>query len=178
MRLAKRPSAQFVNSLYKNNPHASEIATALLEVKEGYQPNEPPSCHAQQDKPSIFFPQSTQCKKTKKLSQQATYKDKCCLNESPYVAAPVTEQGDIIVRTPPYAQLPSDAPTRTRFFFGSRVTVSQETHLVEVLAPMSLLYKVSTCKSSTIKGLLYAARAVPSKDYSMHLTLKNTKKGC
>ncbi len=63
-------------------------------------------------------------------------------------------------------------------FFGSRVTVSQETSLVEVLAPMSLLYKVATCKNSTIKGLLYAARAVPSKDYFMHLTLKNTKKGC
>jgi hypothetical protein len=38
-------------------------------------------------------------------------------------------------------------------------------------------YKVATCESSIIKGLLYAAKAVPSKDYFTHLTLKNTKKG-
>jgi hypothetical protein len=38
-------------------------------------------------------------------------------------------------------------------------------------------YKEATCKSSTIKGLLYAARAVPSKDYFTHLTLKNARKG-
>ncbi len=47
-------------SLYKNNPQALEIATALLHVKEGYQPNEPPSCHNQQDSPLIFFPQFAQ----------------------------------------------------------------------------------------------------------------------
>ncbi len=38
-------------------------------------------------------------------------------------------------------------------------------------------YKEATCKSSTIKGLLYAAKAVPSKDYFTHLTLKNARKG-
>jgi hypothetical protein len=38
-------------------------------------------------------------------------------------------------------------------------------------------YKEATCKSSTIKQLLYAAKAVPSKDYFMHLTLKNSRKG-
>ncbi len=41
---------------------------------------------------------------------------KCCLYKTPYVAAPVREQGDVIGRTLPYAQLPSDAPTRTRIF--------------------------------------------------------------
>ncbi len=39
-------------------------------------------------------------------------------------------------------------------------------------------YKEATCKSSTVKGLLYAAKAVPSKDHFMHLTLKNARKGC
>ncbi len=39
-------------------------------------------------------------------------------------------------------------------------------------------YEEATCKSSTIKGLLYTAKAVPSKDYFMHLTLKNARKGC
>jgi hypothetical protein len=32
--------------------------------------------------------------------------------------------------------------------------------------------KEATCKSSTVKGLLYTAKAVPSKDYFTHLTLK------
>jgi hypothetical protein len=39
-------------------------------------------------------------------------------------------------------------------------------------------YEEATCKSSTVKELLYAAKAVPSKDYFTHLTLKNTRKGC
>jgi hypothetical protein len=48
---------------------------------------------------------------------------KCCLYEMPYyVAAPVRETGDIIARTPLYARLPTYAPTKTRFFFGSWVT--------------------------------------------------------
>jgi hypothetical protein len=38
-------------------------------------------------------------------------------------------------------------------------------------------YKEATCKSSTVKGLLYAANVVPSKDYFTHLTLKNARKG-
>jgi hypothetical protein len=42
---------------------------------------------------------------------------------------------------------------------------------------MSHFYKEATCKSSTVKGLLYTAKAVPSKDYFMHLTLKNARKG-
>ncbi len=45
----------------------------------------------------------------------------CCLYKTPYVAAPVRETGDVITRTPLYARLPSDAPTRTRIFFGSQV---------------------------------------------------------
>ncbi len=39
-------------------------------------------------------------------------------------------------------------------------------------------YKEATCKSSTVKGLLYAAKAVPSKDYFTHLTLKNARREC
>ena len=53
--------------------------------------------------------------------QRETQRPKCCLYKTPYVAAPVRETGDIIARTPLYTQLPSDAPTRTRFIFGSRV---------------------------------------------------------
>jgi hypothetical protein len=42
---------------------------------------------------------------------------------------------------------------------------------------MSLFYKKTKCKSSTIKGLLYAAKAVPLKDYFTHMTLKKREKG-
>ncbi len=53
--------------------------------------------------------------------RRETQRPKCCLYETPYVAAPIREIGDVIARTPLSAQLPTDAPTRTRFFFGSRV---------------------------------------------------------
>jgi hypothetical protein len=50
--------------------------------------------------------------------------------------------------------------------------------LLKYLLLCPFFYKESTCKNSTVKGLLYAAKAVPSKDYFMHLTLKNGRKGC
>jgi hypothetical protein len=74
--LANRPSAQFAISTYKNNPLALEIATALLQAKEGYQPNEPPSCCKLQDLPSNFFPMICSTQENKKKYQQATYEDK------------------------------------------------------------------------------------------------------
>ncbi len=49
--------------------------------------------------------------------QQETQWPKCCLHKTPYVVAPLREPGDVIARTPPYAQLPTNAPTRTIFFF-------------------------------------------------------------
>ncbi len=49
--------------------------------------------------------------------QQETQRLKCCLYKTPYyVTAPVRETGDVIARTPLYARLPTDAPTRTRIF--------------------------------------------------------------
>ncbi len=42
---------------------------------------------------------------------------KCCLYETPYVAAPVRVLGAVITKTTPYKQIPLDAPTRTRKFF-------------------------------------------------------------
>ncbi len=107
-----------------------------------------------------------------------TQRPKCWLYETPYIAAPIREQGEVIARTLPYAQLPSDAPTRTIFCFGSRVTLFSRDPSCWVLAPMSFFYKEATCKSSIVKGLLYAAKAVPSKNYFTHLTLKNARKRC
>ncbi len=49
--------------------------------------------------------------------QRETQRPKFRLFKTPYIAAPIRETGDVIVRTPLYAQLPTDAPTRTRFFW-------------------------------------------------------------
>jgi hypothetical protein len=100
--------------------------------------------------------------------QQETQRRKCCLFETPYVAAPIREAGDVITRTPLYLQLPKDAPTRTRivFWFTSNVFLKR---------PVSLKYWLLR-PFSTRKP---HAKAVPSKDYFEHLrSLKNARKGC
>ncbi len=65
-----------------------------------------------------------------------------------------------------------------RFFFGSQVAVfSRDPSHWNIGSYIPFFYKEATYKSSTIKGLLYAVKAVPSKDYFTHLTLENTRKG-
>ncbi len=98
--------------------------------------------------------------------QQETQQPKCCLYKTPFVAAPVRETGDVIARTPPYAQLPTHTPKRARFFwFTSKGFLKR---------PISLKYWLLR-PFSTRKP---HAKAVPRKDYFMHLrTLKNTRKG-
>ena len=84
---------------------------------------------------------------------------KCCLYETPYyVAAPVRETGDVIARTPLYARLPTYAPTRTRFFFGSRVT-----HFSRDPSCSSTGSYVSFSSRKPY------AKVVPRKDFFMHL---------
>ncbi len=82
---------------------------------------------------------------------------KCCFYKTPCIAAPMRERGEVIMRALPYVQLPTDAPTGTRFFFfGSRVmgfwreTSHQLTRLLRALH-----MRKSTSKSSTKKRLLY-----------------------
>jgi hypothetical protein len=72
--------------------------------------------------PAVFLLRVTLASRGNSASnnlQQKTQWLKCCLYKTPYVAAPVRETGDIIARTPLYAHLPTDAPTRTRYFVGS-----------------------------------------------------------
>ncbi len=87
-----------------------------------------------------------------------TPRPKCCLYETPYyVAAPVRETGDVIARTLLYARLPTDAPTRTRFFwFTSNAFLTRP-----ILLKYWLLHPFSTRKPH--------AKAVQSKDYFMHM---------
>ncbi len=65
---------------------------------------------------------------------------------------------------------------RILFWFTSSSFLKRPVSLKYWLLP-PFFYKKATCKSSTVKGLLYAANAVPSKDHFTHLTLKNGRKG-
>jgi hypothetical protein len=42
---------------------------------------------------------------------------KGCFYKTPYVAAPILVLGDVIANSPPYARLPTDAPTIARNYF-------------------------------------------------------------
>jgi hypothetical protein len=67
-------------------------------------------------------------------------------------------------------------PPRILFWFMSSGFLKRPVSLKYwLLRPF--FYEEATCKSSTVKGLLYAAKAVPSKDYFTHPTLTNAKKG-
>jgi hypothetical protein len=64
-------------------------------------------------------------------------------------------------------------------FFGSRVVVfTSNPSCLKYWLLCFLFYKEAMCKGSTGNGLLYAAKAVPSKDYFLHLNLTIAKKGC
>jgi hypothetical protein len=67
-------------------------------------------------------------------------------------------------------------PPRILFWFTSSSFLKRPV-LLKYLLLHPFFYEEATCESSTVKGLLYTAKAVPSKDYFMHLTLKNARKG-
>jgi hypothetical protein len=76
--------------------------------------------------------------------------------------------------------------TRTNFhvsstknsFFGSWVAgFASNPSCLKYWLLHPFFYEEATCEGSTIKGLPYPAKAVPSKDYFMHLTLTNARKG-
>jgi hypothetical protein len=71
LRLANRPSAQFANSTNKNNLQALVTATALLQVKEGYQPNKPCCDVPNKISHRIFFHDLLNARKQKKYYRQA-----------------------------------------------------------------------------------------------------------
>jgi hypothetical protein len=81
---------------------------------------------------------------------------KCCLYETPYVAAPMRQIGEVITRTTPYVQLPMDAPTRTGVFFGSQVTCFWRDPSCQIETPISLFYEEFYKQKWYQKGLLIA----------------------
>jgi hypothetical protein len=63
-------------------------------------------------------------------------------------------------------------------FFNSQVAVfTSDPSCLRYWLLHPLFFKEATCKGSTVKGLPYAAKAVLSKDYFMHLTLTIARKG-
>ncbi len=76
--------------------------------------------------------------------------------------------------------------TRTTFHMSSTKNSLFESRVVSFASNPSCLeywllrpffYKEATCKGSTVKGLLYAVKTVPLKDYFTHLTLTIARKG-
>jgi hypothetical protein len=68
-------------------------------------------------------------------------------------------------------------PPRILFWFTSSGFLKRPVLLKYWLLRL-FFYEEATCKGSTVKRLLYAAKAIPSKDYFMHQTLKKARKGC
>jgi hypothetical protein len=102
-----------------------------------------------QDSPSRFFSyNSRNTRKRENYCQQATYEDNFSACPQPRILFWFTSSGFL------------KRPDSLKYW---------------LLRPF--FYEEATCKSSTVKGLLYAAKAVPSKDHFTHMTLKKQKKG-
>ena len=68
--------------------------------------------------------------------------------------------------------------TKNSFFFGSQVVgFASNPSCLKYWLLRPFFYEEAICEGSTGKGLPYAAKAVPVKDYFMHLTLTIARKG-
>ncbi len=68
--------------------------------------------------------------------------------------------------------------TKNSLFFGSRVAgFASDPSRLKYWLLRPFFNKAAICKGSTGKGLPDAAKAVPAKDYFMHLTLIIARKG-
>jgi hypothetical protein len=68
--------------------------------------------------------------------------------------------------------------TKNSFFFGSQVVgFASNLSCLKYWLLCPFFYEEAICKGSTGKGLPYATKAVPAKDYFTHLTLTIAKKG-
>jgi hypothetical protein len=133
----------------QEQPSSVGAATALLQVKEGYQSNKPPFCVLNKIHRQIIFPLICSMQENKtKYYQRAMYEDNFSTFPQPRIRFWITSSGFL------------KRPVLLKYW---------------LLRPF--FYKEATCKNSTVKGLLYTAKAVPSKDYFMHLTLINARKG-
>ena len=137
-------------STIQEHPSSIGAATALLQVKQGYYLYKPPSRHTKQDSPSNFFRMI------------------CSMQENEEMTT-----NELSTRTTFHVSSTKNS------FFGSRVAgIASDPSCLKYWLLRPFFYKEATCKGSTVKGLPYPAKAVPSKDYFMHLTLTNARKGC
>ncbi len=114
-----------------------------------YCPPRLPSRHPLEFQGDVFFFNHSAPGKTK---YQHTYEDPVStvpeqssmffLQESNEVDSLLTSRTSyVIVRAPPYVQLPTDVATRTRFFFGSQVTCFGSNLYRHIKTSTSLFYK-------------------------------------
>jgi hypothetical protein len=136
-------------SQYKNAFQALEPLQPYFKSSKGISQQASVTAYLQ-DSPSRFFSYDwCNTRKQENYYRQATYEDNLSTCSQP----------------------------RILFWFTSSGFLKRPVLLKHwLLCPF--FYEEATCRSSTVKGLLYAAKAVPSKDYFMHLTLKNARKGC
>ncbi len=126
-------------------------ATALLQVKQGHWSYKPPSRRTNKIRRREFFSyDSLNARKQRNHYWRATYED--------YFARVLNQEF---------------------LFFGSWVAgfARDPSHLKYWLM-RPFFYKEAICKGSTGKGLPYTVKAVPAKDYFMHLTLIIARKEC
>ncbi len=152
--LAKRPSAQFANSTNK-----------VLQTRMTFKHQ------------SHYSPTSSQGRVLVKQASLAAYLTTFAVNFLSYELLNARKQKKCYQRAT-YEDNFSTCPQPRFIFWFTSSGFLKKPILLKYWLLCPSFYEEATCKSSTVKGLLYAAKAVPSKDYFTHLTLKNTRKGC
>ncbi len=154
MRFAKRPSAQFANSTNK-------ILQTRMTFKHW----------------SCYSPTSSQVRVLVEQASTAAYFTRFAIKKNSYESLNARKQIKLLPQAT-YEDNFSTFPQPRFFFWFTSSGFLKRPVLLQYWLLHPFFHEEATCESSTIKGLLYAAKAVPSKDYFTHLTLKNTRKGC
>jgi hypothetical protein len=168
MRLAKRPSAQFANSTNKvprTRFHKQGSTNKVLQTRF-YNTRMPFKCQ------SRYSPTSSQARILVVQASVVVY-----LQDSPsrffsYNSRNVRKRENYYQRATYEGNFSTCPQPRILFWFMSSGFLKRLV-LLKYWLLHPIFYKEATCKSSTIKGLLYKTKAVPLKDYFTHLTLKN-----
>jgi hypothetical protein len=158
LRLAKRPSAQFANSTNK-----------VLRTRTTFK------------RWSRYSPTSSQGRVLVEQASVAAYLTRFAINFFSYDLLNARKRKKLLPTSYVRGELFNVSSTKNSFlvffWFTSSGFLKRPISLKYwLLHPF--FYEEAMCKSSTVKGLLYAAKVVPSKDYFMHLILKNARKGC
>ncbi len=121
---------------------------------------------------SRYSPTSSQGRVLVKQASIVAYLTRFAINFFSYKLLNTRKQKKKLPTSYVQGQLFNISSTKNSFWFTSSGFLKRPISLESwLLCPF--FDEEATCKSSTVKGLLYAAKAVPSKDYFTHPTLKN-----